>query len=302
MLIRGENIMTVYIDVLFAINLIINYLLLLATSKIAKQEASFLRLILGALAGALYAVCMFFPQIKALYTVAAKIAVSFILVAITFTIRRVKVFLKTVALFYITSFIFGGISLGIFYFTGAGRGTIISNGVFYYNLPLRQLIISTAIAYCAVRCIWKIYKSDKMRDYRKIHIHFNGKSIALNALIDTGNMLSEPITRTPVVVAEFERLKGIFPDAFNEVYTRYRSSPESIILNEEISDISSRLRIIPYSSLGETEGLLIGFKPDAVKIGKLVTDNIIIGIYGSSLSRNKDYDALLNPEIISGGV
>lgn len=291
--------MTVYIDVLFAVNMIINYLLLLATARIAKQSTSALRIALGSFAGAVYAVCMFFPQIKALYTVAAKIAVSFILVAITFTIRKPRTFFKTVFVFYITSFIFGGISLGIFYFTGAGTGTVISNGIFYYNLPLRMLIISSAIAYGVIRTVWKVYKSDKMRDYRKVDIYLHGKNVSLNALVDTGNMLSDPLTQTPVVVAEFERLQDILPQDFNTLYEELHDSPESIILSDSISDMASRLRIIPFSSLGTADGMLLGFKPDAVKIGKQVTEDIIIGIYGNHLSKNKDYDALLNPEIIS---
>lgn len=294
--------MTVYIDVLFAVNMIINYLLLLATAKITKQKTSAIRIALGSLAGALYAVCMFFPQVKMLYTVAAKIVVSFILVSITFTIRRFRLFFKTVFIFYITSFIFGGISLGMFYFTGAGKGTLISNGIFYYNLPLRMLILSSAVAYGVIRMVWKVYRSDKMRDYKKVDIYLHGKNVSLNALVDTGNMLSDPLTKTPVVVAEFERIQDILPNDFKSVYEELHDSPESIILSDNISEMASRLRIIPYSSLGAADGMLIGFKPDAVKIEKQVTDNIIIGIYGSHLSKNKDYDALLNPEIISGGI
>ncbi len=294
--------MTVYIDVLFAVNMIINCLLLLATAKITRQSTSPVRIALGSAAGAVYAVCMFFPQIKALYSAAAKIAVSFILVAVTFTIRKPRTFFKTVFVFYITSFIFGGISFGVFYFTGAGVGTVISNGIFYYNLPLRLLLISSAIAYGTIRIIWRVYKSDRMRDYRRVDIYLHGKNVSLNALVDTGNMLNDPLTHTPVVVAEFERLKDILPVEFNAVYAGNQDSPESIILNESISHLAPRLRIIPFSSLGAADGMLLGFKPDAVKIGRLVTGDIIIGIYGSRLSAGKDYDALLNPEIISGGM
>lgn len=294
--------MTVYIDVLFAVNMIINYLLLLATSKITRQSTSAFRVALGSFAGAVYAVCMFFPQIKALYTIAAKIAVSFILVAITFNIKKVRTFFKTVCVFYITSFIFGGISLGIFYFTGAGSGTVISNGIFYYNLSLRLLIISSAIAYGIIRTLWKVCKSDRMRDFKKIDIYLHGKNVSLNALVDTGNMLNDPLTQTPVVVAEFERLKSILPQNFNTLYTELYHSPESIMLSNDVSEMAPRLRIIPFSSLGASESMLLGFKPDAIKIEKQIREDIIIGIYRSHLSKNKDYNALLNPEIISGGM
>ncbi len=294
--------MTVYIDVLFTVNMIINYLLLMATSKITRQSTSFLRILSGSFAGAVYAACMFFPQIEALYTVASKIAVSFILVAISFNIKKVKTFFKTVFVFYITSFIFGGISLGIFYFTGAGSGTVISNGIFYYNLSLRLLIISSTLAYIIIRTLWKVCKSDRMRDFKKIEILMSGKAVSLNALVDTGNMLSDPLTQTPVVVAEFERIKNILPQKFNEVYSEFKHSPESIMLDENIGEIAQRLRIIPFSSLGATESMLLGFKPDAVKIDKQLREDIIIGIYANHLSSNNTYEALLNPEIISGGI
>lgn len=289
--------MTVYIDILFVINLIINYLLLFTTEKLSKQYSPPWRLIIGATAGAVYAVCMFFPQVKMLYTTASKIIVSFVLVAITFTIRRWRTFLKTVIIFYITSFIFGGVSLGIFFFTGAGKGTMISNGIFYYNLPLRMLIISSSIAYITIRIIWRVYKSDRIRDYKQIEIWLMGESVKLNALVDTGNMLREPITGEPVIIAEFERLKSILPKEFNSAFKN--NSPEEIMCTDTDNELLRRLRVIPYTSLGSTDEMLIGFKPDSIKIGNHICENIIIGIYNRQLSQNKDYDALLNPEIIS---
>lgn len=289
----------VYIDVLFTINFIINFLLLLATSRIAKIQSHILRIIMGASCGAVYAVFMFFPQVKIFYTVASKIAVSFILVAITFSIKKFRHFLKTVCIFYATSFIFGGVCLGIFYFTGAGRGSIISNGIFYFNLPWRILIFSSFFAYVIIRVLWKIRKSDRLREFKQIDVFLNGKNVSLIALVDTGNMLKDPLTQTPVVVADFNRIQSIFSEDFRRVYTKMHDCPENIILNNEGGDMISRLRIIPFSSLGATQGLLLGFKPDFVEIDKRVAENIIIGISNSALSRNKDYDALINPEILT---
>jgi len=289
----------VYLDVLFIINLIINYLLLLATSKIAKVSSPAWRIASGAFTGAVYAVMMFFPQIKAFYTVASKIAVSFIIVAVAFSIRKTRVFLKTVFIFYITSFIFGAVSLGVFYFTGAGEGSVISNGIIYFNLPWRILIFSSFLSYIVIRTIWRIYKTDKMRIYKKVDISLDGRKVTLTALVDTGNMLKDPLTQTPVVVAQFDRLQPIFSKSFREIYERMHDSPENIILSNEGGEMTSRLRIIPFSSLGTAQGLLLGFKPDSVIIDRRVTENIIIGISDGILSNGKDYDALINPEIFS---
>lgn len=291
--------MTIYIDVLFAVNGIVNFMLLLATSKISKIQTHTWRLFIGAFLGAVYAVCMFFPQIEALYTIVSKIAFSFVLIAVTFTIKKVKHFLKTVFIFYITSFIFGGIALGLFYFIGFGKGTVISNGIFYFNLPWRILAVSSAVAYGIIRLVWKTLKSDRMRDYKRIDVYLKGNKVSLNALVDTGNMLSDPVSKMPVIVAEFDVVAPILPQSFISLYEALSSSPENIILENKDSYLASRLRIIPYSSLGTADGMLIGMKPDSVKIGKSFYDDIIIGIYNSKLSKNMDYNALLNPEIIS---
>lgn len=291
--------MAVYADVLFVLNLIINYALLSATEKIAKQPTSPPRKLLGAAVGAVYAVCMFFPQAEALYTVAAKLIVSFILVSLSFSVKSPKPFFKTVAVFYAASFVFGGICLGIFYFTGSGKGTLVSNGIFYFNLPLRTLIISTAAAYAAINGLWRIRKSEKARDYRKVKIYMNGKSVSVNALVDTGNMLTDPISSSPVIIAEFEALRSLLPKSFTEIYEKCQAAPEAMLADGEIASPVRGIRVIPYFSLGSEVGMLIGFKPDAVKIGKTTSTDIIIGIYGKYLSSERSYNALLNPEIIS---
>lgn len=289
----------VYIDVLFAVNFAINCLLLSGTAKITKNRIYPSRIAAGAFAGAVYAVFMFFPQIKMLYSVMAKIAVSFIIVAITFTIRNFYAFFRTVMVFYITSFIFGAVSLCILYFTGAAKGSVISNGIFYFNLPWKVLIFSSFIAYIIIRVMWRVYKTDKVRAYKNLQISLFGKNVSLTALVDTGNMLKEPVTQTPVVVADFSSLEPIFPESFSTAYKQMNSSPESIILNCEGGEMIQRLRIIPFSSLGAADGILLGFRPDCVKIDRYITENIIIGISGTELSYSKDYDALINPEIFN---
>ena len=51
----------VYIDALFLLNLIVNYLLLLAAAKLAGEPLRRLRLAAGAALGGLYAAAIFFP-------------------------------------------------------------------------------------------------------------------------------------------------------------------------------------------------------------------------------------------------
>ncbi len=262
-----------------------------------RLDWSVKRVLAGAGAGAIYSVAMFFPNVSPLYSALSKFGVSVVLVALSFKIKTIRTFIKTVAVFYGVSFILGGVCIGIFYFTGAGRGTVMSNGVFYFNLPLRVLIISAFASYCLIRLMWRIQRSNNMRTYKRIDIFFLGKAVSLSGLVDTGNMLCDPLTHTPVIIAQFEKLKPLLPDKFQRAYSS--TTPEGLMLTDTGEEMESRLRLIPFSSLGSSRGMLIGFKPDGIAIDKRQIGDIIIGISPESLSPDDEYGALINPEILT---
>ena len=64
----------------------------------------------------------------------------------------------------------------------------------------------------------------------------------------------------------------------------------------------SKLKVIPFSSLGRQNGMLLGLKADALEIeesdGTKIVDRIIIGIYNKKLSKRGEYGALLGIDII----
>ncbi len=297
----------VYIDVLFVINLIINYLLLWTTSKISKKRASTMRILAGACLGAVYAVVMFFPAFKIYYTFIAKILFSMVLIAVTFNIEKAREFVKVLTIFYVVSFTFGGAALGLFYFTNVGAfiGALVSNGVIYFTLPWKVLLLSSMIAYIIIRITWSIIARKMGREnmFVPLVIIFDNKSICVNALIDTGNSLYDPISKFPVVVVEFNAIKELLPEDIQQIFSECSENDLNLISKiMSNSDWVSRFRLIPFTSLGKENGMLIGFKPDEVEImeGEEKKDikDIIVGVYNKKLSKDETYRALLNPEII----
>lgn len=297
----------VYIDILFIVNLIINYILLWTTAKVSKCRASSLRLIIGSALGALYAVVIFFPKFEIYYTAIAKFIFSMLLVAVTFNIERVARFIKVLSILYVVSFAFGGAALALFYFTniGAFLGVFLSNGVIYFNLPWKTLAVSGIIAYLAIRIsIFAVQaRINKKNMYIPIYIIFDNKSTCINALIDTGNSLYDPISQSPVIIVEFQAIRSLLPEDVQEIFDKY--SDDNLGLVSSImsnSEWVSRFRLIPFTSLGKENGMLIGFKPDEVEIieddVKKDLRDIIIGVYNKKLSNNDKYKALLHPELI----
>ena len=68
--------------------------------------------------------------------------------------------------------------------------------------------------------------------------------------------------------------------------------------------INCKLKVIPFMSLGNENGLLIGFKPDYVKIcdeEDEVRDDIIVAIYDGKLSKNNLYNSLIGLDVLKKG-
>jgi stage II sporulation protein GA (sporulation sigma-E factor processing peptidase) len=277
------------------------------TAKASKCHASKWRILIGSSLGALYAVVIFFPAFEIYYTAIAKFIFSMLLVAVTYNIERVSRFIKVLSILYVVSFIFGGAALALFYFTNVGAflGIFLSNGVIYFNFPWKMLVISGIIAYIVIRVSSFAIQAriNKRNMYIPLNIIFDNKGINVNALIDTGNSLYDPISHLPVIIVEFQAIRDLLPNDVQGIFEKYNDDNLGLVSTIMSNSIwLSRFRLIPFTSLGKENGMLIGFKPDEVEIieddGKKDLKDIIIGIYNKRLSNNENYKALLHPELI----
>ena len=135
--------------------------------------------------------------------------------------------------------------------------------------------------------------------YCKIKIKIGNKELKTIVIIDTGNFLREPITQKPVIVIEKEELKNAMPEYILD-------NLEEIIIGKDLDlgIYSSKIRIIPFTSLGKENGILIGLKADKVvvemKESIITINNAIIGIYNGCLTRSGKYHGLIGMDIIEG--
>ena len=297
----------VYVDVLFLLNFVLNFLLLLTTGKICKNRAKSWRLSLGALAGSMYAVLMFFPSLAIYYTLLSKLIFSAALIAVSFSVKRWREFGRLILVFYAVNFLFAGAAFGLFYLTDLGSvvGAVMSNGIFYFDLPLGVLLMTSAGAYLLLWAVQRIYtyKMSKAGKYYDIVIHYHGRQASVHALLDTGNSLADPLTGKPVIVAELASLVPLFGDELNQIFSACQNDDTNLIpLVMEHAQLHDSFRLIPFSSLGRENGLLLAFLPDCVELTaeeRSVRD-VLIGIYTKKLSKTQEYKALLHPSLFVG--
>ena len=296
--------MTVYVDVIFLENIIINYIILYVTGIISKTNIKQLKILLGSIIGATYAIIYYILNLKIYSSFIIKIILSIIIIYVSFNPKKFKILFKQVILFYLISFVFAGATIGIIYMVNFQNITI-QNGVLVGNYTIRTILIGIIIAYFLVMIGEKIIKTkfSKKDMICDIEVNFENKKIKTKALIDTGNMLKEPITNTSVIVLEYTLLYDIIPKPILDNLENILGGDLSKIPKDLQTEYISKFRVIPFSSLGKQNGILLGVKGEnlIVNINEEMKkiDKVIIGIYNKPLTKNGEYKGLLGLEILN---
>ena len=290
--------MTVYLDLIFLENLFMNLIILFATVIAIKSKVKILRLLISSALGSIYAVILYVGNIKLFSNIFVKILLSIIMVHIAFNPSTLKKELKNLLTFYFISFTFGGVVFTVVYFANTEK-LLIYKGALVSITPLKFIIIGGMASLIIIVITLKNLKGriSKKDMFCEITIYYREQFTKIKAIVDTGNFLRDPINKTPVVIVEKEKLKSIIPaDILDNL--------QNIINGKDIllGEYASRIRLIPFSSIGKPNGVLIGIRPDNVVIKFqdefVKAKNIIIGIYDGSLSKFKQYSGLIGLSII----
>lgn len=204
--------MTIYIDVVLIENLIMNYIILFATGIILKNKIHHVRLILASLLGAIYSIIAYTSVLNIYSSVILKIILSVIIVYIAYNPQNIKQLWKYILIFYLTSFVFGGAAFALIYVVRP-QDILMKNGLFLGTYPLKTIILGSIIAFIIIITAFKIVKTKITKNdmFCTIKIKLNEQEIETKAMIDTGNLLKEPITNTPVIVVEHTLLYECMP-------------------------------------------------------------------------------------------
>jgi stage II sporulation protein GA (sporulation sigma-E factor processing peptidase) len=135
----------------------------------------------------------------------------------------------------------------------------------------------------------------------QVNMRFGENTCCGKGFLDTGNGLHDPLTNRPVLVAEYKLLRNLLPDEFKLALETINNEAEVIEALTHTS-WSHRLRLIPFTSIGRKNGLLIGVRADEIEIeaGKknFLHKNMVVGIYRDNLTSNGDYQLLIPSEIL----
>lgn len=295
--------MTIYIDVVLIENLIMNYIILFATAIILKLKIKHIRLIIASLIGAVYSILSYMSLLEMYSSIILKIILSIIIVYVAFYPPKVNQLWKDLLIFYLTSFVFGGAAFSLIYIIKP-QEILMKNGLFLGIYPLKTIILGAILAFIIIITAFKIVKSkiSKKDMICEIEIKLNKQEIKTKAMIDTGNLLKDPLTNTPVIVIEHTLLYDCMPKEILNNLEQILGGELEKIPEEIRNKYISKLKLIPFSSLGKQNGMLLGIKSEYVNIIQKdktsKKENVIIGIYNKSLTKKGEYRALIGIELI----
>lgn len=298
--------MTIYLDVVLIENLCMNYIILFATGYLLKIKMNHIRLILSALLGGIYSILAYMEVLEIYSNFILKIILSIVMVYLAYSAKNVKQLSKELIFFYLTSFVFGGCAFALLYFIKP-QEILIRNGTYIGTYPLKVAILGGLLGFTITVIAFRFMKKriTKKDIYSNITIYFNEKNVTLVALLDTGNMLRDPITRMSVIVVEKEILRNILPEIIlNNLNKIIGGDVPKEVYEDENLEYITKFRVIPFSSIGKVNGMLLGFKANKVEIkddeeNKTVKE-VIIGIYENKLSKKNQYSALIGLDLIEG--
>jgi len=155
----------------------------------------------------------------------------------------------------------------LLWFFAAPLSMEYNNGFAYFEISFVTLVITTAIAYFIIRGLRYIIDA-KQVGQRKFtaEITVSGETVELDALADSGNLLTDYFTGLPVIVC-----------------------PQSAVMPPE------KFRLLPYNTI-DSNGLIPVFRAEKIIIktdgvpGKSV--NALIGI------TDNNSPAIFNPKLL----
>ena len=297
-----QNKMTIYLDVVFIENICMNSIILFATGLVTKSKCKFIRILVSASLGALYVVGKYITNNTIYSNIFMQIALGTAMIYISFSTTNVKQLFKLLVIFYLTSFVFGGCAFALLYYIKP-QDILYRNGGYVGTYPLKIIFLGAMLGLIILNIAFKLIKNriSKKDMFCNITIWYKEKKVFIKAIIDSGNLLKEPITGSSVIVVEKKKLEGIIERNILE-------NLEKIIVGEyEIlgEDFSSKFRLIPFSSIGKQNGMLLGFKPDLIEVEfdgeKTKLAKVIIGIYDKEITKNGEYTGLVGLDILEEG-
>ena len=251
---------TVYIDLYFMINFAMDFLCFYLTSWLLSLRRSLLRTMLASAFGALYACAALLIGLRGIWSILADLAICLIMCAIAYYRPKEARAVAVDALVYsAVSILLGGAMTALFYFFNRiGLDRLLgseedADGVSVWLFALIAIAGAIVTAFGG-----RLMRKKATRRACRVSITLGGRTVTLDGICDSGNLLCEPISALPCIIID--------PEYLDKLVGR---GDARAVIDRRIEDLSEgicrRVRVIPMRTVGG-ESVGYGIRADRVSL------------------------------------
>ena len=253
----------VYADLLFLINAGMDGLCLLLTGRLLHRKTRLRRMIPAVLLGGIYAVAALFPQVGMGVSLILDGIVCLAMCAMVFGGKEgggIKGLLLSAGVYFLLSMALGGIMTALYHLLNrAGAADLLPFLTEGSDGPTSWLFLLLALLGGCIS-LWggRLTQRSKRVVLCTVTVVLEGKQVDLRGMVDSGNLLRDPMGGRVVICVKQDTITPILSPALGRVMAGI--PPHRAILTPSES---KRIRLIPTATAtGNT--LLYGFLPDRI--------------------------------------
>ncbi|WP_443128795.1 sigma-E processing peptidase SpoIIGA [Gracilibacillus sp. D59] len=291
--------MVVYVEVIWLLNFMLDWMILLLTQSITKHITKWYRLVIASLFGSLIVPLSFIFPTFPMDSWFLKILHSFLIIWIAFGFQNVAIYLKLLCSFYFMTFSIGG-GLFAIHFLFSTENYMLTRGLATDQIHGLFVLIGFPIILFFTKYRMDKHKMQQFQQefYYSVTIKWRGKQVETTGYLDSGNHLVDPFTQTPVIIVDETILEHWLA---KEEIMDLQSSAQSLMEGEIDSFSSATFRILPFQGVSGQHDFMIAFKPDLLEIHmknvQLTNKKVLIGIQFGNLVADNSYHCLLHPKL-----
>jgi stage II sporulation protein GA (sporulation sigma-E factor processing peptidase) len=296
------------------VNFLMDGAVLLTTAWARKTRVTWWRAAVSAGIGASYVILMFFPELHFLFTFVVKSIFSVVMIMTAFGFGSLQNFVRNLGMFYFVNFAFAGGLYGFEYLLQSSGD--VMNGIWFTHTgmggtlftfrigPLFLVVASLAVIFSFRRIMTFTRQKEQMTHFlAKVQVQIGEFVSTCTGLIDTGNQLYDPLTRTPVMVMEAAQWRDRLPDSWMKRIQRAEVEQIVTAIGTEEFVWQDRLRLVPFRGVGRGTQFMLAIKPDKVVItrGDQTKEiaKVLIGLDGGKLCHDESYQAIIHPALMA---
>lgn len=281
------------------------------TAWIRGIQASWWRTLLGAGCGALYAAVVLFPQLDLMLSVPVKVLLSLVMLLIAFGYGSLQMFLRLIGSFYMVNFAAGGAVYGLHYLFMDAASSYRHVLGYLVGKPQPEIKVAAVFVF-SVACV-SLYVLRSVITFRKeralvqqhlasVTVTIGGHRQQCTGLIDTGNQLYEPLTRTPVMVMEASLWQDELPASWMKGIKEAQVDKLIARMSGEAFEWQDRLRLVPFRGVNRGAQFMLAIKPDLVVIERegetFESTRVLVGLDAGKLVADGAYQAIIHPSLL----